>query len=67
LRIFQDIDYILWTGDIPPHDVWNQTQEGNIDIIKDTVDLFLQYFPHTPIFPALGNHETTPVNRFELF
>jgi len=60
---FQDIDYILWTGDIPAHDVWNQTHDGNLKIIKETVELFSQYFPYTPIFPALGNHESSPVNR----
>jgi len=59
-----DIDYIIWTGDIPAHDVWNQTHSSNINVIKDTVDLMLQYFPHTPIFPALGNHEGAPVNSF---
>lgn len=55
--INQDIDYIIWTGDIPAHDVWNQTQETNLKIIQETVDMFAQYFPHVPIFPALGNHE----------
>jgi len=60
----KDIDYILWTGDIPAHDVWNQSHASNIGVLRDTVDLFLQYFPHVPIFPALGNHEGAPVNSF---
>ncbi|KAF4523493.1 hypothetical protein B566_EDAN004563 [Ephemera danica] len=59
-----DIDYILWTGDLPPHDVWNQTREENLDIIKQTVDQLGQTFPNIPIFPALGNHEGVPVNSF---
>ncbi|CAG7786610.1 unnamed protein product [Allacma fusca] len=63
-RTHPDIDYIIWTGDIPAHDVWNQTKSANLEIIKDTVDLFMQYFPETPIFPALGNHEGAPVNSF---
>lgn len=61
--IFQDIDYILWTGDLPPHDVWNQTREENINILKDTVQQMIEHFPKVPIFPALGNHESAPVNR----
>ncbi|KAL0268955.1 UNVERIFIED_CONTAM: hypothetical protein PYX00_010720 [Menopon gallinae] len=59
-----DIDYIIWTGDIPPHDVWNQTREENIMILKETVQQLTQFFPGVPIFPALGNHEAAPVNSF---
>lgn len=59
-----DIDYIIWTGDLPPHDIWNQTREGNLQILKSTVEQLLDYFPYTPIFPALGNHEAAPVNSF---
>ncbi|KAI5755410.1 hypothetical protein M8J77_016576 [Diaphorina citri] len=59
-----DIDYILWTGDLPPHDVWNQTRQENLDILKETVSQLSQMFPGIPIFPALGNHETVPVNSF---
>ncbi|KAG5893193.1 hypothetical protein JTB14_016469 [Gonioctena quinquepunctata] len=59
-----DIDYIIWTGDLPPHDIWNQTKESNLDIIKDTVQQMFQYFPNTPIFPAIGNHESAPAGNF---
>lgn len=61
----QDIDYILWTGDLPPHDIWNQTREENLKIIKETVRQMSEMFPGIPIFPALGNHESAPVNRFD--
>ncbi|XP_037946445.1 sphingomyelin phosphodiesterase isoform X2 [Teleopsis dalmanni] len=60
----KDIDYILWTGDLPPHDVWNQTKEENLEIIKETVKQMTEKFPGIPIFPALGNHESAPVNSF---
>ncbi|CAH1405253.1 unnamed protein product [Nezara viridula] len=59
-----DIDYILWTGDLPPHDVWNQTREENLMILKETVNQMITMFPGIPIFPALGNHEAAPVNSF---
>lgn len=61
--VFQDIDYILWTGDLPPHDIWNQTKDENLKIIKETVKQMYATFPNVPIFPALGNHESAPVNR----
>lgn len=59
-----DIDYILWTGDLPPHDVWNQTREENLMVLKETVAQLTDTFPGIPIFPALGNHESAPVNSF---
>lgn len=49
---FQDIDYILWTGDLPPHDVWNQTKEENLKVLQETVAQMSDMFPGVPIFPA---------------
>lgn len=61
-----DIDYILWTGDIPPHDIWNQTKQSQLDLIKVAGALFDKYFGHVPIFPVVGNHESLPMNRLVL-
>uniref|UniRef100_T1IQF8 Sphingomyelin phosphodiesterase n=1 Tax=Strigamia maritima TaxID=126957 RepID=T1IQF8_STRMM len=58
------LDYILWTGDIPPHDIWDQSRADQIYVLKQTTKLFMKYFPNIPIFPALGNHESAPVNSF---
>uniref|UniRef100_T1IYT3 Saposin B-type domain-containing protein n=1 Tax=Strigamia maritima TaxID=126957 RepID=T1IYT3_STRMM len=58
------LDYILWTGDLPPHDIWNQSRTDQIYVLKQTTKLFMKYFPNVPIFPALGNHEGAPVNSF---
>lgn len=60
----EKIDYIIWTGDLPPHDVYNQTKAGNLKHNHYVYNLFSTYFPKTPIFPALGNHETDPINSF---
>ncbi|XP_063982786.1 sphingomyelin phosphodiesterase-like [Diachasmimorpha longicaudata] len=62
--IHTDIDYILWTGDLPPHDVWNQTREGNLQILRNIMEDMKNSFPNVKIFPALGNHESAPVNSF---
>jgi sphingomyelin phosphodiesterase len=61
--LFQDIDYIIWTGDLVPHDIWNQTKEENLKIIKENIKQMTEKFPGVPIFPSLGNHESAPVNR----
>ncbi|KAG0720016.1 Sphingomyelin phosphodiesterase [Chionoecetes opilio] len=63
-QLHPDIDYIIWTGDLPPHDIWNQTKESNLNILRATINQLIIYFPETPIFPALGNHESAPVNSF---
>lgn len=60
----KDLDYIIWTGDLPPHDIWNQTKRDNLENIKYTVKLMFETFPNIPIFPALGNHESAPAGSF---
>ncbi|GAB6031404.1 hypothetical protein CHUAL_009181 [Chamberlinius hualienensis] len=58
-------DYVYWTGDIPAHDMWVQTKEGNLRVIRDTYSLVNQYFNQTgKIFPTCGNHEGNPVSSF---
>lgn len=57
-------DYILWTGDLPAHDDWAQNRSSQVYLLKNLTALFLKYFPNTPIYPALGNHESDPVNSF---
>lgn len=57
-------DYILWTGDLPNHHIWNQTREEQLEKLNNLTRLFLKYFPKTPVFPSVGNHESAPVNSF---
>ena len=26
------IDLIYWTGDLPPHDIWKQSRQGNVEV-----------------------------------
>lgn len=58
------MDYIIWTGDLPPHDIWNQSKAQSLEILKDTVEQMFNAFPNVPIFPALGNHESIPAGNF---
>ncbi|CAH1801877.1 unnamed protein product [Owenia fusiformis] len=57
-------DYIVWTGDLPPHNVWNQTRNDQLSQIKNLTAMLNIYFPGKAIFPAVGNHESVPVNSF---
>lgn len=58
----QDAAYIIWTGDLVPHDVWDTSKEENIIINDRLLSLMKQYFPTTPLYATLGNHEASPVN-----
>lgn len=62
-----DLDLVFWTGDVPAHDVWNQTRSGQISLIRTVSNLMTKYLGHVPILPALGNHESAPVNRYRTF
>ena len=55
---------IYMTGDLVPHDVWTTDLSTNIDILKNITLLLQTYFPNTRIVPAIGNHESHPVNMY---
>jgi sphingomyelin phosphodiesterase len=55
-------DAIYWTGDIPPHNIWNQNKQDQIKAYKVLIELFKKHFPNIMVLPSVGNHETDPVN-----
>ncbi|KAN0022112.1 hypothetical protein ACTFIU_004280 [Dictyostelium citrinum] len=62
-----EIDIVFWTGDNPPHDIWEQTYDSQINASQLVTNLVKKYFgPTAKIFPAIGNHESLPVNSFPL-
>ena len=46
VRNHNDIAYVLWTGDVPSHDVWNQTEAGQTSAIHQASAFLEKYFPH---------------------
>jgi hypothetical protein len=58
-------DFVLYTGDDPPHDIWEQSREWNLLAITKINGLMNQYLPNVPVFSCVGNHEAFPVNQFE--
>ncbi|CAG8479313.1 12428_t:CDS:10 [Funneliformis caledonium] len=58
------IDYILSTGDLPPHDVWAETPSTIEKTTSETSDIWRKFFTSAPFFPIIGNHESAPVNSF---
>ena len=59
-----DIDYIYVGGDLPPHDVWNQSKIIHSELIEWYSSIFDHWFPGTPVFYTFGNHEVAPVNMY---
>ncbi|KAI1724453.1 calcineurin-like phosphoesterase domain-containing protein [Ditylenchus destructor] len=54
----------MLTGDYMSHSDWTYTRQGHLDVIANFSGLIENYFPHTPIFWGIGNHEGVPVNSF---
>jgi predicted MPP superfamily phosphohydrolase len=59
---FQKIDYIYMTGDIVDHGVWDTSISKNTESIKKLLTALKMEFPNTPVYPVLGNHESSPPN-----
>ena len=57
-------DAILWTGDNTAHDIWQQSQSYNINF---TVILSekIRAATNCTVIPAMGNHESFPVNVYD--
>jgi hypothetical protein len=50
------------TGDIVDHGVWDTSIQKNTESIKKLLTVLKTEFPNTPVYPVLGNHESSPVN-----
>lgn len=58
-------DWVYWTGDIPAHNVWSQTREQQLSELTVISRLIHKHLgPNVMVYPAIGNHESTPVNSF---
>ncbi|XP_075270004.1 sphingomyelin phosphodiesterase [Opisthocomus hoazin] len=53
-----------WTGDIPAHDVWQQSRSDQLRALRGVTALLRRRLGALPVFPAVGNHEAAPVDAF---
>lgn len=60
----KDIDFVIWTGDNVPHDVWNTTVEINLRHIHSVTEMVKSVFHDKRVYPCLGNHEAHPINLY---
>ncbi len=58
-------DIILWTGDNPAHNIWQDTRDEIKNITKTFVDYLTKKSNNTiSVYPAVGNHEEYPNDQF---
>ncbi|KAM9983436.1 hypothetical protein ACTFIY_000171 [Dictyostelium cf. discoideum] len=60
------LDFIVWTGDNPPHNVWEQSQAQQELATATLAQVIQKTFPNTPVLPSLGNHEAYPADQYVL-
>jgi len=58
-------DFILYLGDNPAHNTWQQDRETHLrglhEVAKTLQDLYKE-----PVYPLLGNHEGYPCDQFDV-
>ncbi|KZP01292.1 sphingomyelin phosphodiesterase [Calocera viscosa TUFC12733] len=57
-------DFAIFTGDVPPHDVWETTEFGT-NLAEATSFGTMRKYLNAPVFPTMGNHETSPSDLFQ--
>ncbi|CAF0981469.1 unnamed protein product [Rotaria sordida] len=60
----ENIDFIYYTGDLPPHNVWNQSRSDQLYSIRTINQLLTELFPNKTFYSAVGNHEAAPCNMY---
>lgn len=59
-----ELEFVIVTGDFVEHTIWDMDEEVvGISMMEQTA-LINQYFPKTPVFYAIGNHDGYPPNLF---
>lgn len=59
-----DVDYMMWTGDNAPHDVHETSRGRVLSINRDLTVSVRDLLPGVMTLPAIGNHDSHPVNSF---
>ncbi|KAM9704579.1 cyclic GMP-AMP phosphodiesterase SMPDL3A [Menidia menidia] len=60
----QPQDFIIWTGDSPPHVPPGELSTAMvIQVISNMTQTIRQHFPNLTVYPALGNHDYWPQDQ----
>jgi sphingomyelin phosphodiesterase len=61
-----DPDIIFFTGDIPPHTMWDESLDSQLNCTVALTETLARTIKTTPIYPCIGNHEMFPTNLLSL-
>ncbi|CAD6575729.1 MAG: hypothetical protein CYPHOPRED_005777 [Cyphobasidiales sp. Tagirdzhanova-0007] len=62
-KVARDAAFVISTGDVPSHAVWEDTQETTSSDILEAFAIMRSVLK-VPIYGALGNHDIAPVNLY---
>ncbi|CAB3409702.1 unnamed protein product [Caenorhabditis bovis] len=57
------LDYVMVSGDLVSHTVWAYTPETHSFMVRNLSSTIRAYFPNTPVYFAVGNHEGVPIDN----
>lgn len=60
---FQDVDYVIFTGDVIGHATWATTIDSNREKIIYAFTQMKEKLS-VPVLPILGNHESHPSHMY---
>jgi len=67
VKIEPNPDFIIWTGDDPPHfQTYQLNQSLVLQSISNMTELIKYYFPDTRVFPSIGNHDSFPEHQIPI-
>ncbi|XP_077366684.1 cyclic GMP-AMP phosphodiesterase SMPDL3A [Festucalex cinctus] len=62
--LVQPNDFIIWTGDSPPHVPASELSTSTvIEVLSNLTQSIRQHFPNVSVFPAVGNHDYWPQDQ----
>lgn len=56
--------FVLVSGDLPPHEIWNTTESGVIEVEGIVAEDLTKYLYGQDLYMTVGNHESSPSNYF---
>ncbi|KAF9111520.1 Sphingomyelin phosphodiesterase [Mortierella sp. AM989] len=62
IPLVANLSFSIMTGDIPPHDVWLETQATVIPLEQHAYEVMARL--NVTMYPSVGNHEAGPPNLF---
>jgi len=64
MKSIENLDFLIWTGNTAPHEIWNQTESVRMDLIEQATEEIENRFANIPVYPVIGSWDTSPVHQY---